>query len=103
MMAAIGASYPERPGAEIIDFKKGRISVILIQKTLKIGSLLFYPPKAVGEGVGVLVGVDVAMGLDVKGSVDVEEGIVVCVDVAVEVNVCVAVDVFVGVKVLVLG
>ena len=81
MRFATGVSYPERPATEIIDLRKGRISVMV------------YGVNEVGEGAIVLVGIDVGVCV----------GRSVLVEVVVAVNVGVDVGVFVGVDVLVLG
>jgi hypothetical protein len=84
MRFATGVSYPDKPATEIIDFKKGRMSVII-----------YGVPNAVAEGDGVLdgVGVDVGGGVFVGTSVKVGGGVNVYVGVAV--GVLVAVDVLV--------
>jgi hypothetical protein len=74
-------------------------------KVYSLGSPLFYPPKAVGEGVTLGTGVFdcVAVGLVVRGSVGVMEGVMVCVNVELAVKVGVNVKVLLGVNVNVLG
>lgn len=127
MRFATGVSYPDKPATEMIDFRKGRISLILIEKDPKgfrygrtcrfqetpLGSHIIHPPKAVGEGGGVLDGVCVGVkvgvfdgvrvgvldGVIVSVGVSVAEGVKEAVGVAVAVRVGVSVDV--GVMVLV--
>ena len=81
MRFATGVSYPDKPETEIIDLRKGRMSVILP----------YGVPNAVGEGgvelvgvnVGVLVGRSVPVGVAVAVKVGGEVGIFVDVDVLV--------------------
>jgi hypothetical protein len=70
-------------------------------KVYALGSPLFYPPKAVGEGV--TLGCCVAVGLVVSGRVGVMEGVSVGVNVELAVKVGVNVNALLGVNVFVLG
>jgi hypothetical protein len=98
MMAATGASYPDRPEIEIKDLRKGRLSDI---KTWMRRQRILYDDYGNGVTVGgdSFVGVNVSVGVSVKVRVGVGVNVGVKVDVLVKVGVGVKVGVNVGVLV----
>ena len=107
MTSRIGASYPDKPAVEIIDFKKGRISKLIslfhgigfgFGSPTELISLLLSAPSsggtstvavgssvgagmAVSVGGGVAVGVALGIGVSVGCSVDVTVGVMEAVRV----------------------
>jgi len=83
----MGVSDPERPATEIIDFRKGKISLII--SALKFGE----KKSSYGAPSGVNVGEGVVEGGGVLVTVGVNVGLGVIVNVAEGVNVLVTVKV----------